>query len=97
MITIRLKEILRSKGIAAMAFAETLGVTATTVSYWNSGKVFPPADVLEKIASALDIPVWQLFVSPEDVASYVNAPNAMRCPHCGGHIEVVTNVTLKPL
>ena len=97
MISIRLKEILRSKGITSITFAKGVGVSATTVSYWINGHIFPPADMLEKISSYLDVPVWQLFVSPEEVASYVNAPNALRCPHCGGLIEVVTETTLKPL
>ena len=37
---------------------------------------------LEKIATALDVPMWQLFASPEDVKGEEDK-NTLTCPKCG--------------
>ena len=39
---------------------------------------------LEKVAEALDVPMWQLFASPEEVK---NDANTITCPHWGGKIH----------
>ena len=39
---------------------------------------------LEKVAEALDVPMWQLFASPEEVK---DDTNTITCPHCGGKIH----------
>lgn len=64
---LQLKTILKRHGLTSLAFADMVGVSKTTVSYWLNGKVFPPADMIEKIAAALNIPVWHLFADPEQV------------------------------
>lgn len=64
-----LKELMKAKGISSIALAEQINVSKATVSYWLNGKVFPTPDAIERIASALGVPVWQLFASPEEVAS----------------------------
>ena len=44
---------------------------------------------LEKIAAALDVPVWQLFVSPGEVKA---SSETVACPRCGYRIEVELKV-----
>ena len=66
---LHLKELMKAKGVSSIALAEQINVSKATVSYWLNGKVFPTPDAIERIAGALGVPVWQLFASPEEVAS----------------------------
>ena len=61
----RVKELLKIKGITQKEFAEKLGMTPIGLSQILSGK--PSYTTLEKIASALDVDVWELLISPEDI------------------------------
>lgn len=62
----RIEEILNQRGLSKAAFAELMGTSRQNV---NALLKNPTRVKLEKIASALDVPVWQLFASPEEVAS----------------------------
>ena len=86
----RVKELLKIKGITQKEFAEKLGMTPIGLSQILSGK--PSYTTLEKIASALDVDVWELLISPEDIIKkYSNGKdevNIQTCPHCGTPIIV---------
>ena len=41
---------------------------------------------LEKMAVALDVPVWQLLVSPADVIPATGV--TISCPHCGKPLKI---------
>ena len=86
----RVKELIKTKGIAQKEFAEKLGMTPIGLSQILSGK--PSYTTLEKIASALEVEVWELLVSPEDIVKkYGNSKeeiNIQTCPHCGKPIIV---------
>lgn len=69
---LHLKELMKAKGVSSIVLAENVGVSKATVSYWLNGKVFPSPETLEKIAQALNVPVWQLFASTEEVACPAN-------------------------
>ena len=56
----RVKELLKIKGITQKEFAEKLGMTPIGLSQILSGK--PSYTTLEKIASALDVDVWELLL-----------------------------------
>ena len=72
----RVKELLKIKGITQKEFAEKLGMTPIGLSQILSGK--PSYTTLEKIASALEVEVWELLVSPEDVVKkYSNSSNVV--------------------
>lgn len=64
---LHIKELLKQKGITSVELAGKIGVSKTMVSYWLSGKNFPTPDKLESIANALNVPLWQLFVSPDEL------------------------------
>ena len=76
---LRLKEILKEKGVLHKELAERLGVT--DIALRASLKGNPTIGTLEKVADALGVEVCELF-TPQ-------LSNAVRCPHCGGvlHIE----------
>lgn len=69
---IRLKEIMQEKGITSVALASMVGLSKNTISNLINDKTKPSLDTINDIATALDIPMWQLFASPEDVAGSGN-------------------------
>lgn len=58
----RLKQLREERHIKQIDLAEAVGVADDRViRFWESGGAGPEFDNLEKIAQALDVPVWQLF------------------------------------
>lgn len=75
---LRVKELLKSRGLTAKELASRLGITEAALSSSLSGN--PTLDRLNAIADALGVPVTELFVpTPTDT---------IRCPHCGGAIKI---------
>ena len=74
MATNRIREIMSTKGITAEELSSRIPSSRTesghiSVSALNQHITGNPSvDVLEKISLALDVPIWQLFISPEDAA-----------------------------
>ena len=71
--------------------SEKLGITRVGLSKNIYGN--PSFDTLEKIAAALDVPMWQLFASPEDMEKEYgggahSGACAAKCPHCGGALNI---------
>lgn len=62
----RIKEILKEKGITLSQLADTMGVSRQALSRQVAGKLL--VEKAEEIATALNVPIWQLFASPEEVA-----------------------------
>ena len=63
----RIKEILKEKGITQQELADMLGVSHQSIKQTlNAPSV--TTSTLEKIATALNVPMWQLFASPAEVA-----------------------------
>lgn len=80
----RVKEILKAKGVTQQGLADMLGVTKISVAKTLTGN--PTQQTLEKIATALDVPMWQLFASPGEVAKEITGGD--RCPYCGQPIKI---------
>lgn len=70
-----IKNLIKEKGYTQKAFAEKLGMTNVGLNQLINGK--PSYPTLEKFAEALGVPIWRLFVSPDDItpqddfASYI--------------------------
>ena len=62
----RIRDIIEQKGITTKEVADRLGISVSALNQSISGN--PSVRVLENIATALDVPMWQLFASPSDVA-----------------------------
>lgn len=62
--------------------ADQMGVSRQALSRQVAGKLL--VEKAEEIATALDVPLWQLFASPEEVK---DDANTITCPHCGGKIH----------
>ena len=86
----RIKELIKEKGYTQQEFADKLGITRVGLTQLVNGK--PSYPTLEKIATALDVPMWQLFASPEEVAK---ESDGKVCPYCGGLIDVSVELKKK--
>ncbi len=82
-IKMRVKEILKKKGITSKELAERLGMTETGLSIAIGDKGNPPLKRLQEIASALGVPITELFEQPQD--------NVFTCPKCGTSLTVKEN------
>ncbi|MCE9231166.1 helix-turn-helix domain-containing protein [Bacteroides ovatus] len=80
----RIKDILKERGITINELAEKMGLNRVTLSTQINGTANIAS--YEKIATALDVPMWQLFVSSQEVQE--PGKNTITCPHCGKPIEL---------
>jgi transcriptional regulator with XRE-family HTH domain len=78
---LRIKEIMKSRGVGATELASTLGVNRQTVYFYLKQGEKNPVSQLKKIAAALGVPVTELFAPPP-------GGGTVSCPHCGGKITV---------
>lgn len=62
----RIKEILKEKGMTLQELADKMDVSRQALSRQVGGKLL--VEKAEEIACMLDVPMWQLFASPSDVA-----------------------------
>lgn len=79
----RIKELIKEKGYTQQEFAEKIGMSRVGLSQIINGK--PSYPTLEKIATALDVPMWQLFASPDEVRG---TSGTIVCPKCGNTINI---------
>lgn len=82
----RIKELLKEKGITQQELSDILGVSYQSIKQTlNAPSV--TTSTLEKIATALNVPMWQLFASPEEVQPKKDGLS-LTCPHCGKSINI---------
>ena len=81
---IRLKELCKQKGITQKELANVLGVTEITLTRVNSGNC--SLTLLERIATALNVPIKELFSPPTENKI------TLICPHCKGVVNVSLSV-----
>lgn len=78
----RIKEVIKEKGYTITSLADKLGIARESLSRMIVSPSYP---TLEKISTALNVPIWQLFASPEEVQS---ASSSLVCPKCGTPLEL---------
>lgn len=66
--------------------ADKMNVSLSAVKQMVSAESLTTA-TLEKIATALNVPMWQLFASPEEVQPKKDG-FSLTCPHCGKSIKI---------
>ena len=76
----RIKELLREKGITAKELASIIGMTETGLSIAMGENGNPPLKRLEQIAAVLGVPVTELFDKPKE--------GVILCPQCGTEIKL---------
>lgn len=78
----RIKELCRERGITLSELADKIEMKSANLSVSLSEKGNPTITTLQKIATALNVPVSALFeeIQPND--------NIIRCPNCGTELEL---------
>ena len=59
----KIKELRKTAGLTQVKFAEAMGVTQSTISQWESGRVLPDTAKLPKLAKVLGCSVADLFTT----------------------------------
>lgn len=80
----RIKELLKERNLTQKEFAEMLGISPVGLYQQLKAPSYP---TLQKWSAVLHVPIWQLFVSPEEVKTEDNDFKTV-CPHCGKKIHV---------
>ncbi len=71
---------MKGKGITAKELAKKMGISEAALSLSLNGN--PTLDRINQIATALDVPVSELFATPTE--------GVITCPHCGKPITLKT-------
>lgn len=79
----RIKEILKEKGMTVNQLADMLNISRQALSKQIQGKML--VETAQRIADALDVPMWQLFASPNDIQK---TDSSLVCPKCGTPLEL---------
>lgn len=58
----RIKEIRKSKGLTQEKLAEIVGIGTSNISYIETGKFAPSIENFERIADALDVEPYELYM-----------------------------------
>lgn len=82
----RIKEILKENRCTQQMLADRMNVSLSAVKQMVSAESLTTA-TLEKIAAALNVPMWQLFASPEEVNPKKDVLT-LTCPYCGKDINI---------
>ena len=62
---LRIKELLKERGISSKDLAGELGITENGLSLVINGKRQPRFELLEKLAQRFDVKLWQLFAGSD--------------------------------
>lgn len=86
----KIKEILKENHITQQELADKMGVSLSAVKQMLGADSLTTA-TLEKISSALNVPIWRFFVSPADIIQQRNTDalgETISCPHCGKPLKI---------
>ena len=79
----RIKEILKEKGMTVNQLADMLDISRQALSKQIQGKML--VETAQRIADALNVPMWQLFASPNDIQK---TDGSLICPKFGTPLEL---------
>ena len=82
----RIELLIKEKGYNMTSFAEKMNTTRQNLYAILKSPSYP---TLEKVAEALDVPMWQLFASTDEVAKETKGET---CPYCGQPITIKTTI-----
>jgi len=66
---LRIKELLKEKGITSKELASEFGITENGLSLVINGKRQPRFELLEKLATRLNVNFWQLFTGAGSITN----------------------------
>lgn len=71
MIALRIKELCKKQGMTLQGLASVVGISQNSISGLATGKQKPSFDTLEKLASALNVEIGELFTPKNDFIAFV--------------------------
>lgn len=83
-LIMEIERILKEKGLSKAALANMIGAQRQNI---NNLLTNPKLSTLEKIADALNVPVWQLL-TPELEINGKEDEAKITCPNCGKAINI---------
>lgn len=83
-MNIRLKEIMKEKGVTGRELALRLNTSPQYISNVVSGRQNMSLESLENVANLLEVELWELFKAPDTAPPL----HSLTCPHCGKSIEI---------
>lgn len=66
---LRIKEVIKEKGLTITELADKMGINRVNLSSMVNGN--PTVETLEKIATALNVPISALFAAERDFIAFV--------------------------
>lgn len=81
-----IKDILKTKGITSKELASMLGKAPQYVSNIINGGKGASISTLEEIAAVLNVPMWQLFASPDEVQRVSVPSDFVAIIRCNGKV-----------
>ena len=80
-----IEALLKEKGLNKSDFARMIGVNRQNI---NALLTNPTLSTLERMSNALDVPMWQLFATREEVVGEEQDNNSITCPKCGARFKL---------
>lgn len=89
----RIKEILKEKGMTQQDLADAItpSVSLSAVKQMVNASSLT-TETLNKIAKALNVPIWELFASREEILGDTANISTAVCPHCKKPIILETTI-----
>ena len=91
----RIKECIKNAGISQRELAERMNMTPIGLNFIANSQM-PKIETFEKVAKALNIPVWRLMFSDDEIEDIrQSAPvksevtDVFCCPKCGASLKVI--------
>ncbi len=88
MVQLRIKEIMREKGVTSIELADKVNVTRTSISYIINGRVMPSIERLEQISKVLGVRITELFDDSHEENNTMVIQETIRCPACGARLTL---------
>ena len=79
-----IETLLKERGLTKTALADLLGIKKQNL---NGLMKNPTLETIRKFASVLNVPMWQLFASSDEVQIKHDGVS-ITCPHCGKEINI---------
>ncbi len=83
-----IKPACKRAGVTLSELADYIGMSRDSISKIANGFAYPKQGTIEAIAQVLNVPVWHLFVNPEEGVPYTDAAGEAHCPYCDNVIRM---------
>ena len=89
-----IKDLIKGKGYTQITLADKIGFSRGSLYQTLNGN--PSVSSLQRIADALEVPMWRLFATEEEVKQEITpdpVQGAFRCPKCGAKMRIQIEVS----